>query len=466
MSSSVIDIGSRLELFVDHFLIERIDGARLQLNRPTPSNVALTFDQPWEGSFCGYPTILKDGELYRLYYRGWPNVKRLDCSVSCCAESSDGITFTKPILGLYEINGTRDNNVILASEFAHAFSPLLDTKPGISAKERFKALALIPDNENPALLAYVSGDGLHWSKLQEEPVLTKGKFDSQNVAFWSEHEGCYVAYYRTMHGGPDPTAKQGVRTISRATSEDFIHWSDPVEMEYGDTPREELYTNQTHPYFRAPHIYIALPKRFVPGRRTLNDEEMKGLGVIAPYQCDVSDGVFMTTRGGNRYHRTFMEAFVRPGPDRANWVSRTNMSALNVVPTGEREMSLYYQHRYATSSHYLRRYTLRTDGFVSVNAPYHGGEMITKPFTFNGRRLAINYATSAPGGIRVEVQDESGRPIPSFSLADATVIFGDEIERLVSWGSNSDLGLLEGRPIRLRFVMKDADLYSIRFRRA
>ncbi|NQU09930.1 hypothetical protein HQ590_04000, partial [bacterium] len=302
VNSSPLDIGNRLELFVDHFLVDRLMGARLLLHSPTPANVALRFDQPWEGAFCGYCTVIPDGDRYRLYYRGWPPVGKDAAVVYCYAESRDGMTFDRPALRLHEVNGTRDNNVILVTpEAVHSFSPLLDTRPGVAASGRFKALGVVTQGGRDVLVAYGSADGIRWSRLRDEPVLTKGAFDSQNVAFWSEHEGCYVAYYRTWHGAADPTQFQGSRTVSRVTSEDFLHWTDPVEMDYGDTPREELYTNQTHPYFRAPHIYLALPKRFVPGRQTLSDAEAAEREVVSPYHRDVSDGVLMTSRGGHRY---------------------------------------------------------------------------------------------------------------------------------------------------------------------
>ena len=90
--------------------------------------------------------------------------------------------------------------------------------------------------------------------------------------------------------------------------------------------------------------------------------------------------------------------------------------------------------------------------------------MLTKPFIFKGTRLLINYSTSAVGSIKVEVQDQAGAAIAGFSLADATEIYGDEIERAVSWKHGTDVGRLAGEPIRLRFVMKDADQYSMSFR--
>ena len=144
--------------------------------------------------------------------------------VTCYAESDDGVHWTKPNLGCTRSRGSQDNNVLLAGESpsSHNFTPFLDKNPGRSPEQRYKALA---GTENPGLVAYASSDGIHFKKIQKDAVITKGAFDSQNVSFWSESEGCYVAYYRTLD--------DGVRSVSRATSDDFVHWTDPVAMTYG-----------------------------------------------------------------------------------------------------------------------------------------------------------------------------------------------------------------------------------------
>ena len=111
-----------------------------------------------------------------------------------------------------------------------------------------------------------------------------------------------------------------------------------------------------------------------------------------------------------------------------------------------------------------RRYTLRLDGFVSVNAPLAGGELITRPFTFSGKELEINYSTSAAGQVRVEMQDAEGRPLPGFTLEDCEPIWGDHVARTVKWKAGSDVSAQAGKPVRLRFEMSDADLFSLRFR--
>lgn len=456
-----VDIADRRELFVDHFLIDRMDGVALKLHEPMPADVALVFDKPWEGKYCGYVTVFQDGDRFRLYYRGLPESKRdgSNAETTCYAESGDGIHWEKPNLGIFEIEGSKDNNVILAdmAPFSHNFAPFLDRRPGIPDDERYKAIA---GTSETGLVIFASPDGLNWRKLQETPIITKGAFDSQNVAFWSESERCYACYYRTWSEGEFA----GYRAISRATSPDFLAWSDGIEMDFGGTPREHLYTNQTVPYFRAPHLYVATAARFMPGRRVVSAEEAAEFGVEETYSGDCSDAVLMTSRGGNRYDRTFMEGFIRPGIGFEDWTSRTNYPAQGVIPTGDKEMSVFAQRHYGQPTHYLMRYTLRPDGFASVNAPYTGGEMLTKPITFSGKGLVINFATSAAGEVRVEIQDVAGAPLPGRTLEDSPSLIGNFIERDVTWKDGGDLAALAGTPIRLRFVMKDADLYAITFR--
>lgn len=459
-TSQVISIDSRLELFVNSFLIDQMKSTELRLHEPQIGESVLKFDKPWEGLHCGYVTVVQDGDLYRLYYRGLP-VSGKDGSndeVTCYTESHDGIEWTRPNLGLFEVKGTRENNVILAgmAPYSHNFSPFLDTRPDVSTEEKYKALA---GTSETGLHVFVSPDGIRWKKWLEDPVIRKGAFDSQNVGFWSESEQCYVCYFRTWSEG----GYKGIRTVSRSTSTDFLNWSDPESMSFGGTPLEHLYTNQTLPYFRAPHLYIALAARFMPGRRVITAEQMAALGGAKEYSGDISDTVFMTSRGGNVYDRTFMEGFIRPGIGPENWTSRTNYPARGIVPAGRDKIAFYIQRRYGQADHFLQRLVLRTDGFVSVHAPYAGGEMLTKVLKFGGKSLVLNESTSAAGSIRVEIQDETGSPIPGFGLEECHEIIGDEIARVVTWNNGSDVSSLAGKPVRLRFLMKDADLYSMRF---
>ena len=136
-------------------------------------------------------------------------------------------------------------------------------------------------------------------------------------------------------------------------------------------------------------------------------------------------------------------------------------SALEGAPD---ELSLYATESYWTgNSSALRRYTLRMDGFVSVNAPFKGGELVTKPVTFTGKSLSLNFSSSAAGGVQVELQDAEGKAIADHALADCPPIFGDSLDRKVTWSGGGDVSALAGKPVKLRFVLNDADLFSYKF---
>ena len=460
-TTEIVDIGSRLELFVDHYLIDTLVNTALTLHEAIDKGSVLKFNKPWEGPFCGYATVIDDGNKYQLYYRGLPTAGkdgRIDEN-TCYAESYDGINWLKPELELFEVGNTKKNNVILANAapVTHNFSPFLDARKGADPKQRYKALG---GTEKSGLIAYVSEDGIHWNLLQQEPVFSDGKFDSQNVSFWSEEEQLYLCYFRTW----TKLGYNGYRSVSRTTSKDFIYWSDPIEMDFGNTQREHLYTNQTSPYYRAPHIYISVAARFMAKRQVLTEKQAKELNVNPKYFKDCSDAVLMTSRGGNIYDRTFMEGFIRPGIGLQNWVSRSNYPTLNIVETSSTEMSIYVNQDYAQPTAHLHRYSIRIDGFASVSAPYSGGEMITKPFNISGDNLVLNMSTSAAGYIKVEVLDVHRKIIEGFELENSEELIGNEIEKTVMWKENPELKKLNERPIRLRFVMKDADLFSIRFK--
>lgn len=452
--AQIPNIGNQRQLFVDDYLIEYFDLAELQLHQPIDRGVAFKLDEPWEGLFSTYTTVIKDGNIYRAYYRGMPGVEEgNNREVTCYAESPDGISWTKPNLGIHQIDGSKNNNVILVEkELTSNFSPFLDTNPNANAEARYKAMA---GRKVTGLFALSSPDGIHWAKTREEAVLKEGDLDSQNVSFWSPIENRYLVYFRTND--------KGFRLVSRSESSDFISWKPSIAMTYGPSPLEQFYTQQTSPYFRAPQIYLAIGGRFMPDRQVVTDKQAAALGVDPNYFKACSDAYLMSTRGGGVYHRYFMESFIRPGIGLSNWVSRTNYPALNVVQTSEHEMSIYVNQDYAQPTAHLRRYSMRLDGFASLSAGYQRGNMLTKPFIFSGDVLELNYSTSAAGEIFIEFLDEKGNSIPGFSKEECQTIIGNELARTIYWNKSTDVSRLSGKPVRMKIYLKDADIYSFRF---
>ncbi len=459
-SRNPLALGARLELFIDDYLIESMNGTRRILHHPRDEGKILDFDNPWEGPSCAYITVFQDKDIIRMYYRGGPTDGKSDNSneQTCYAESKDGIHWIKPKLGLFEFNGNKNNNIILKinPHFSHNFAPFIDRNPAAAPDQRYKALA---GSHQTKLCAFVSADGIHWKQRGSEPVIAFKNFalDSQNVSFWSESEKKYLCYARTW---------DGFRTVSRCESDDFVHWrpDNGEPMSFGSTNREHIYTNQTNPYFRAPHIYLSTAARFMQGKRIVTPDEAKKIGLLPGMDRDCSESVLMSTRGGSRYDRSFMEALIRPDFDIGNWTSRTNYPACGIIQTGEQEMSIYVQRYYSQPRHCLHRYSIRIDGFVSVNAPYAGGEFQTKLLTFQGKDLYLNMASSAAGSVRLEILNVDGKPVPGFELKNSPDLTGNFIEKKVVWKNNASLEKLVGKPVRIRFVMKDADLWSVRFR--
>jgi len=450
-AGAAIALTGRRELFVDDFLIERLAGAALRLHPPEARDVAITCDAPWEGNTSAYYTVFQDGDLVRMYYRGSHHDAATDRAThpefTCYAESRDGLTFTKPKLGLFEHGGSKDNNIVWTGEGTHCFAPFRDPNPACPPAARYKALAAgstrIEGRKQSCLHAYHSADGVRWARTRPEPVLTAGAFDSQNIAFWDAERGEYRAYWRWFDR--DRTDANGaklenVRAIRTATSRDFLTWINQADLRYGDAPREHLYTNAVMPYFRAPHLFIGFPTRYQAKTQQV-------------------EPVFMSSRDGVNFRRWPKELIPITAPkdrdgNRANYMTR----GLVQLPGRPRELSVYATEAYYTGTgSRVRRFTFRTDGFVSVNAA-QAGSLLTKPLVPGRQPLLVNLVSR--GVTRVEAQDLNGRPLPGFSLADCAPLKGDFLDAAVAWQGGS-LAKLAGQTVRLRFELNDADLFAL-----
>ncbi|MFN0195444.1 MAG: hypothetical protein ACKVT0_01760 [Planctomycetaceae bacterium] len=466
-----VDIGSRRELFVDDFLIDSLQNVRLELQHPQAQEVALVCDQPWEGNTCIYFRIIPDAGKFRMWYMGahWKFEPEDPIAQHpyyiCYAESDDGIHWTKPDLELYEFGGSKHNNICLTG-IDDNFTPFIDTNPSCLPEARYKSVGVAKGG----LVAWQSPDGIHWTRLGDKPIITKGAFDSQNVAFWDPEIQKYRAYIRDFH--------DGLRDIRLALSDDFLTWTTP-ELLHVSPPaaNEQFYINCIARYERAPHMFLGFPVRYVernwsPNMKALPDLSHRELRAKVGGQrigTAITDGLFMSSRDGFHFQR-WNEAFLRTGPERPKtWVYGDCYPAHGLIetesklPGAPREFSLFLPEDYWIRTAKMRRYTLRIDGFVAARAPFDGGEILTKPITFTGKNLTLNFATSAAGNVFVELTDVDGKPLDGFSLKDCDELFGDTLDRTVTWKENADVSSLAGKPVRIRFALRDADLYSFRF---
>lgn len=484
-----LSIGSRRELFIDDFLLEDCRNLRSELHRPVAREISFAADLPHEQSNASaWGSIVKDGGRYLFYYRAGgryssANRTRMNSNwILCLRESSNGIDWHPVDAGIYP----EGPNVILTQAAAEALlgpggkgthllaasSVSLDVNPECPQEERFKMLSSDECSKDPRkLYLLVSGDGIRFRPKEgcwPFPIPTAG--DSQNTIFFDPESRVYRIYHRIW--------ENGARSFALAESADLKSIAENRPATFSDGRIMQMYTNCVQVYERAPHIKIGFPMRYIENqwdlsvlnRGDLTQRVWRGRA-HRRFATASTDTVFLATRNGVDFTR-FPEAFIRQGPETRNaWTYYDSSVAYGLTQTPSHlgngapdELSLYAVGSYwEDGCSAYRRYTLRLDGFVSLHAGADPGEALTRPFLFAGGNLHLNVETSAFGHIAVEIQDETGQVIPGFALEDCFSGAADSTEMTVRWKQGGDVRKLAGRPVRLRFVLCDGDLYSFRF---
>ena len=462
-------------------IADRIENVKLEIHRPVRKNIALECTEPWEYE-TGYLGILKIGDMYRLYYRA--REKDFFSTYKnrfCYAESRDGKTFTHPSLGMHEFGGSTDNNIYFQeNRVVDNFSVFYDENPDCPEDEKFKALSQDSGGSVMKLLYYKSADGIHFEKVGALDV--PGVFDSYNILFWDEAAEEYKMYIRDFHRADgsqmqyipsEEVMKHAYRDVRLTRSKDFIHWTKPEMIRFSDGDiHTQLYTGMIFRYKRA-DIYLGLPTRYnnrpdqnqnykyLPG---WNGQRKKFIDAGSRIGTVFNDTGIMTSHDGLNFDK-WNGAYMTTGMERHdNWAYMDCYPAYDIVETDSdwdgdvKEISLYRPEGWHASGHRIVRYTVRLDGFYSWHSGGSGGSVTTVPLTFEGNSLEINFATSSLGSVRILICDEGGNAMDGY---DSGILFGDSAARPVDF--EKPLDLLNGRTVRIRFELEDADLYSFRF---
>ncbi len=479
----MINIGQNRECFFDDYLIDTEKTiAEFRIHEPVRRECVMVHDDPWEGDGCNFHNAFYDDGKWRMYYLGWwmggdhPGGIR-----ACYAESEDGIHWVKPNLGLFEFNGSKENNVIMdrtENGGIGCFYVYKDQNPDCPKDKLYKAIVCHEDppdvkNRTRSLWAYYSPDGIHFSG--SDLISKNGAFDTMNIVFWDTNIKKYRCYYRAAHH-PNDTAplvwfgNDDIRDIRYIESDDFENWSEQKLVTFGQAEEFELYTNMIQQYYRAPQILIGFPMRYIYRREwTKNYDELCGKDFRLErcrrddrYGKAVTDGIFICSRNGVDF-KLYSESFMRPGPETPlKWVygdsciSRMTIETPSNIPGADAEISLYtYDNHWSGKASQLIRNTIRCDGFVSLHAGEKEKSIVTKPFIFSGNEMRINFSTSALGYMFLTLTADDGTEIHTCET------FGDSTDRRIHF--YGDLEAFSGKPVILTVRMKDADLYAIRF---
>lgn len=490
LAADAIDIAGNRQVFIDGRFFQDAKGVNLVVHAPAKTGErSIEADQAWEDGIGSYASVLKDGETYHLWYKSNKAV--------CYARSKDGIRWEKPALGLVDCKGNRDNNMVIgygaggAEDGGHGPQVFID--PTAPADQRFR---LITRQADPGYFVdmFSSPDGIHWTLthkdiLKYHPLEKPFHLDSQNVIFRDDRIGKYVAY---MRRNIRTESSQG-RSIVRSESETLdgfqeaqdaavVITHDDKDLKLGGINMVDYYTSSAIKYPYAQDAYYMFPAvylHYVAGRQSEWPDQ-------APINSGPLHTRFAASRDGVQWEQYDRRPFISLGmKDEFDRLAARGFYGL--VPSVDgRSLYMYYLgsdkiHGWGRddknnnmlakaglapsgTKSAISRVVLRMDGFVSACFDYTGGEFTTQPLKFAGNRLVLNLDTSATGIGRVGILDASGKAIEGFAAADCDLIHTcNDINRAVSWKGNADLSKLAGHPVRLRFVMRDCDLYAFGF---
>lgn len=488
---SVFNLGSKRMVCWDDFLIDKITNAEIKMHKPVKREKVFACDAQWEGNVCGYMSILKIDDTFRLYYRSGNICYHADGGASysngcyCIAESKDGIHFKRAKINKHEYDGIIHNNIFL-NQGRDNFAVIYDENPDCPKEEKFKALSMgggdgfyKEDGGPHGIYLFVSEDGIDFKCKGRLPI--PGSFDSYNLIVWDKDTKQYFIYTRGEHlvGGGDiefdvvNKARAIFREVRVTTTKDFVNFEHHGELNYGeDNIPMQFYTNQVHKYYRASDMFIGFPVRYIdrweeeanfeqmplPERHAFVTKYFGREGTVA------TDCAIITGRDGKSFKK-WDEAYLTPGIEcDTNWWYGNCYTVYGMIETpsetagAPNEISFYMGDNYTIKPVEIYRYTTRLDGFFSWYAKYRGGSILTKPFTFEGSELEINFSSSALGDIIITVCDENGNEISGYK---SIKIFGDSTGRKVKF--EKSLADLAGKPVRLKIELHDCDLYSFKF---
>ena len=452
---------TRTHLFIDNEFISRTARLSRVYEQPKKFGPVVQPDRPWEHNCVTvYGSVLPkpDGSGYQMWYQNFSRHERAPGrAVFCYAESNDGVNWRKPSLGLFEREGTRDNNVVMVHWGTKWLSTLNvvydDDEP--REERRYKILfSTADDAEGPGLFVAFSPDGVRWD-VNRKPVRTDAS-DRTTLLHDPGAEFPFVAYTR-RHGMMDEFRS---RAVYRSVSRDFLSWTPPEPVLAPDLRDSWDVQFYGMPAFRYRDLYIGGLKRLWS----------------TPDRIDTE---LVTSRDGVNWNRT-RHTFLENGPE-GSWDSR--WIALASSPPVDMGETLYFYHEGRAQAHHdpapfprgsIGLAVLKKDRFAALEAGPAEGFVVTQPFVCTGGGLAVNADATGlsrrvnshtfGGAVRVEVLDETGAPIPGFTRDDAVAIHGDELSRDVRWhGVESDrpLDAFTGRTISLKIYLTASRLYAI-----
>ncbi|MEN8193647.1 MAG: hypothetical protein ABFS12_12570, partial [Bacteroidota bacterium] len=443
------------QLFIDDYWIADSSNIKITLHQPEkhPNNPLIEGDVPWEQNPYCFGTVIYDEEesIFKFWYQSYNDVdvSLLERTPILYATSIDGLNWIRPNLGLFEFQGSKENNIILQNYGYHdLYSPsIIKDKLDPDPARRYKMVWWdfpLGDEEyqDDGMCVAFSPDGIHWRKHPDNPVIHVNKTEKSISDVMSvmhdKNNGKYVAYTKGW-AEPWPSHRQIVRTESN----DFIHWSEPevVISHKHDLKDPQSYGMTTSQYGRN---YIGLMYSYKkPGNETID------------VQLTISHDNKNWSRVANQ--KTFI-----PLGKEGSW---DDGMIFTTPPFNYGDQTLIYYSGWDNSHNSKERRrssiglaTLRKNRFVSLDADNKSGSVITNLINNAAGELFVN--VNANGGtLRAELLDTQGNPIPGYTINDCLPVQSDEIIHLVQWRDHEKFPVTS-ELIQIRFELNNASLYG------
>jgi hypothetical protein len=464
----LLAVGPERHLFLDPAFLHEAKGAVLRVNPPQQREIVIRPDKPWEQLMISFFLTVREEEgKLRMWYicRDGDNQPNL-----AYAESTDGVHWTKPNLGIVEYLGSKENNLVGVTSLEGTVFQDPRGKP----EERYLYVTNVRDK---GIVRFTSPDGLHWRS--DDRALMPFRADTQNVTLWDERHGGYVLYLRGWDVGQPWTAR--LRKVVRLTADSLSaplpitpsgldsdprrskalpHFVNEIPTVFAADERDpknmDVYNLAAQRYPPDPRWYVGFPSFFQRDRSMID-------GWLEMHFAGSADGI--------TWHRCDRRAYVPRGPAGSESANMVFMGVGLIVRgdeiwqygTGFESRHGDVAARKKKTDGVIYRYIQRVDGFVSLDFEPEGGKCVTAPVKVAGARLLLNVDTGAAGELRAALLDDKGNPIEGFGADDCDALRISSTGAEVTWKKRADLSALRGREVRVQFTGVRAKLYSFRF---
>ena len=388
------------------------------------------------------------------------------------ARSRDGLTWEKPDLDLFADRPGVARNAVFSPDgwrLVGLSGVIRDPNPDMPEDERYK-LVQAADAGDPGLGSWkgkhyvtaTSPDGLAWT-FRDAIVPTQPCYPDRACFVWDPYAKAYVLYARSRHRPPDLAERGGPayfgRAIGRGSSQDFRTWSHEwpqvMQATAGDPDGTEIYGWSAFPWAGQ---WVAW---------TQIHHSQPHLGYIDMAVSHSRDGVHWQRRPET----------VLPVGEVGDWDRFNQCTSNHPLRVGD-EIWVYYSGRSYRHKEYrsfpdwrpdlprddngpdfvgIGLATMRLDGWCSLDAGYGGGTVLTEPGVLQSGDLWVN-AKADRGQVVVEVLDEAGQRLPG--SRPSAPLAADGVRLPVTWPDGGAPTWSGDRPVRLRFRLENARLYS------